>query len=190
MTQPRLIGLGHRAQAGKDTLADILFDLHAYKAVSFATPLKAMLEDLNPIVTSTGHRLNDLPMSMEEKKKMPEVRRLLQHLGSSARYRLHQGVWVAAAMQEVDKILRDPQGRVVVTDVRHVNEAEAIKKRGGVMVRVDRPGLPKMEHESETAMADYDDWDHVVHNDGDLNHLRTEATVLLDTLGAEGDEEG
>ena len=48
---------------------------------------------------------------------------------------------------------------IIIDDVRFTNEAEAIRDVGGIVVRIIRPGLTPMNHESETEQqyifADY-----------------------------------
>lgn len=56
----------------------------------------------------------------------------------------------------------------IVTDTRFPDEAEAIKTKGGILLRINR--FPQRvivnEHISETALDDYKDWDCVISNDG------------------------
>ena len=68
----------------------------------------------------------------------------------------------------------------VITDVRFPDEAQAIKDWGGVLWRVDRPGLVGGDgHASETAMDDYRGWDEVIVNDGTIAELRAKVGRLL-----------
>ncbi len=73
----------------------------------------------------------------------------------------------------------------IITDVRFPNEAEAIKSKGGIVIRVNRPckechgiGYHKMdcnigryEHESERALDKYGHFDHIIENDGTIEDL-------------------
>ncbi|HUW10754.1 MAG TPA: hypothetical protein VM537_13565 [Anaerolineae bacterium] len=76
----------------------------------------------------------------------------------------------------------------VICDVRFPNEAEAVRSWGGHLVRVDRPGLADVvdgrdpAHESETALDNYDGWNHVLVNDGSLEELHTKVADLVDSL--------
>jgi hypothetical protein len=53
---------------------------------------------------------------------------------------------------------RIPDGsKVVFSDVRYPNEADAVRGFGGKIYRIDRLGVgPANEHASETALNDYD----------------------------------
>lgn len=76
-------------------------------------------------------------------------RKLLQDLGSIGREYDRQ-CWVS----------RMPTDRpVIIDDVRYINEAAAIRSVGGIIIRIERPGLTPMDHSSETEqrhiVADY-----------------------------------
>jgi len=77
----------------------------------------------------------------------------------------------------------------IITDVRFPNEAQAIKDRGGIVIRVNRfkiitktlpdgtecsfipnPLFDGEEHPSETALDDYE-FDHVIDNNGSIDEL-------------------
>ena len=67
----------------------------------------------------------------------------------------------------------EPDTTIVVADIRFTNEAEYIKKLGGLVLRIDRPGLDAgvaSEHISETGIP-MELIDYVVDNDGDLFDL-------------------
>lgn len=97
------------------------------------------------------------------------VRQFLQRLGTDAlREGLHQNVWINALFadykdqinytdeEEPEEINRG-KPNWIVTDVRFPDEADAIKARGGIVVRIDRPDNPHPQstHLTETALDDY-----------------------------------
>jgi hypothetical protein len=85
----------------------------------------------------------------------------------------------------------------IITDVRFPNEAKAIKDRDGILIRVNREdarkfivstgieGLEKLtqmlpkEHESETALDNYDKFDYVIENDSDIPSLIEKVKEML-----------
>jgi len=69
------------------------------------------------------------------------------------------------------------------TDVRFPNEADLIRKHGGIVVRVARPALaPSSDvHTSETAMDNYD-VDATILNDGTPRGLELAVTELVEGL--------
>ncbi|MFD7677501.1 hypothetical protein [Streptomyces sp. NPDC060187] len=168
-----IVGLSGYARSGKNTAADALIQ-RGWRQAGYADKLKEFLYQVNPLIPGyfgAGNlRLRQLVDSTGwdyAKTKYPEVRSLLQRTGTEAGRRvLGDDVWVEALYADH----HDAAG-LVVTDVRFPNEAEAVAKRGGVMIRVERPGVGPTKdkhgraHISETAL---DDWpfDHVLVNDG------------------------
>lgn len=115
-------------------------------------------------------------------KKQMTVRDLLQKLGTEGlRNGLHPNTWVNALMADYVPV---PQvGHYVteendyaypnwiITDTRFENEAQAIKSHGGIVIRVNRPGIgPTNGHASEVGLEGYD-FDYVITNDGTINDL-------------------
>ncbi|MDP5128626.1 MAG: hypothetical protein NWP37_02495, partial [Pontimonas sp.] len=72
----------------------------------------------------------------EAKRSYPDVRRLLQNLGTEAIRALDPGFWVRIAMKKA----LEADGPVVFIDTRFPNEIDAIRRQGGILVRVERPG--------------------------------------------------
>ena len=73
----------------------------------------------------------------------------------------------------------------IITDTRFPNEIEAVKKRGGITIRVNRdyvltggPEDPKKQHESETAL-DNAEFDYVIDNNGTIEELIEEVREIL-----------
>lgn len=167
-----LIGLSGYAQSGKDTLGAIAVNHYRFTRLAFADALKRVALDSDPY---TNHLVQ--AHGWEGAKRVPEVRTLLQHLGIAVREHVDPDAWVNAALRHVS-----PGGRYVITDVRFPNEAQAIKDRGGVMVRVHRPGVAAVNaHVSETALDGWD-FDHHVYNDGSLDKLGVRAALLLEAV--------
>ena len=78
----------------------------------------------------------------------------------------------------------------IITDTRFENELEAVKKRGGITIRVNRSFNHKMgsketgtinltpEHESETAL-DNAEFDYVIDNNGTISELIDKIRIIL-----------
>lgn len=168
-----ILGLSGWARNGKDTVADHLISKYGYKRVSFAAPMKEALYRLNPKIT-----INDVPgLSVrlgvdlygwdELKAHGPEVRGLLQRFGTEVgREMFGEDFWVNAAIDSI------PDGsRVVISDVRYPNEADAVKKLGGKVWRVVRPGYGAAnDHASEHALNDYN-FDYIIDNNASVGTL-------------------
>jgi hypothetical protein len=174
-----LIGLSGYAGSGKDEAAAALV-VGGWRRDAFADRLRSFLYALDPWVTVSVDvgvaRLSKLVDAYgwdRAKRTFPEIRRLLQRCGTEAgRQVLGAQVWVNALMNDFD-----PENEaLVVTDVRFPNEADAIREAGGVVVRIERPGVgPHTDpggwvHESDVALDHYD-FDVTVKNDGTIEEL-------------------
>ena len=163
------IGLVGYSQSGKDTVADILVKNYGYTRVAFADKIREFLYGLNPMVacSPTGY-LQDLVnlVGWDAAKQEPQVRRLLQDLGNSARKTIDENVWVTLALGNIDV-----NKRVVITDVRFENEAMMIKLMGGQLWRVKRVGVgPVNDHVSESELEGYK-VDQIFVNNGTIEDL-------------------
>ena len=178
-----IIGLSGYAQSGKDTVAEMLCDKYKYKRRAFADPMRQALLILNPQLDSIT-RVSDLvdDYGWEFAKKNPEVRRLLQVLGTDVgRKMFGENVWVKMLMDNLNH-----EDRVVISDVRFPNEAEAIKKLGGSVWRINRHNHSAANgHTSEHAMDNYM-FNHVIYNDGTIDELEEEVFMLANELGLDG----
>ena len=171
-----VVALSGYARAGKDTVAKILKERQRFATGAFADALKLVLAKLDPIICD-DIRLSDIAGGMEEAKALPEVRCLLQRLGTEAgRKVLGPDVWVRS-------LLDRPPVRLAVSDCRFVDEAEAVRARGGIIIRVNRPGFgPINGHVSETALDGYD-FDAVLVNDGSIEDLAAKVEAIVPALG-------
>jgi hypothetical protein len=140
----KLIGLTGRAQHGKDTSGALLVERYGFRKLAFADSLREAVATLNPIIPLAAGpiRYTDLldAVGYEEAKKEPEVRRLLQVMGTEVgRNIFGQDCWVQALALRLQDDPRPPEEqRTVVTDVRFPNEAAAIRQWGGKVIRVRR----------------------------------------------------
>ncbi|MFE1961345.1 hypothetical protein [Streptomyces sp. NPDC059479] len=163
----RHIALMGRAESGKDTVGRRLVREWQFTRVAFADPLKEMALRVDPVVTCEPAGYGPLPVRLSQvvrrwgwekaKRRCPEVRGILQRLGQSVRDQ-NPDHWLSLAMKKV--AVADAWNLpVVMTDVRYVNECEALKARGFVLVRVNRPGAPDLgengNHVSESELSDY-----------------------------------
>jgi hypothetical protein len=173
-----ILGLGFRARSGKDCTGEYLQKHFGFTQAAFADKLKkaAMLifelsyeqvyGDRKEIIDP---RWNDTP------------RNILQKMGTECmRNGYAKDIWVRALEMRIRKegITND----WCVTDVRFIEEADAIKKWGGFVVLVNRPNLPQIataQHASETSMADWGGWDYELDNSGDLPQLYANIELMM-----------
>lgn len=181
MSRPHtLIGLTGYAQHGKDTVGEYLVKRNGYKRYSFADGVRAAVLKLDPMILNlepvvfdndtiqVGDSLRGLvtKVGWDEAKLHPEVRRLLQVMGTEVgRDMFGPDVWVNIVADQLrsDNVVSEdasgfwfPQegGRAVITDVRFPNEAALIKRLGGELWRVERYNTRGPGHEGERAPYD------------------------------------
>jgi hypothetical protein len=176
-----LVGLMGRKRSGKDSFASALIEDHGFHRIAFADPLKEALLRFDPLMpTMTGaERLSSIVAShgWEVAKEYPAVRKALQDYGVIIREVVDPQAWIRVAERN---ILSAPSAHVVVTDVRFPNEVAAIRRAGGTLVYIERPGLPDDgdSHVSETSTSAADA-DVVVLNTGTLEDLRLDAGLFV-----------
>jgi hypothetical protein len=174
-----IIGLSGYAQSGKDSTAELLCLNYGYTRLAFADPMRQALMIINPKLDSIT-RVSDLveDYGWDVAKKNPEVRRLLQVLGTDfGRKMLGDDVWINIALSGIKS-----EDKIVISDVRYPNEAQAIKNLGGTVWRINRHNHSAVNgHTSEHAMDNYM-FNHVIYNDGTLDDLSDEVFMLAKEL--------
>jgi len=140
-----LIGIAGAKRAGKDTLARELAIMTGLQRDSFAAPLREFVARL------LGWTMGEL----EARKEYPvdwldgvTPRHMMQTIGTEwGRDTIHGELWVRSLMQ------RTAARGAIISDVRFPNEAQAIRERGGIVLKVTRPGTGTGDaHISETPL--------------------------------------
>lgn len=184
-----LIGLGGYASAGKDAFADVLEKNLGWYKTYMSKALRESLETLNPIVglDVRDHILRFKEaieiLGYEEAKKLPEVRALLQRMGTEVGRKLwSEDFWVDLCFKDAVKQLEAGRN-VVITGIRYPNELFAIQSLSGVSVWVSRPRYSAVnEHSSDNSLT-HEDFDYTFKNEGTLEDLDTTVQEFLKSLG-------
>lgn len=179
-----IIGLVGKAGSGKDTVADHLVKNHGFHKLSFAAPLKRTICDLF-----------DMTEDQVNKQELKEVvdprygftpRWLLQHFGTEVCRKLYPSMWVDYLIRYYRKNWNQvDEGRVVVTDVRFLNEARAISNISGYIWRITCLNNPKDLGEGSTHASEIEQENILVDQEliakhGDLPQLYKEADKALE----------
>ena len=159
-----ILGITGGIGSGKDTFCDQAFAVK----IGFADKLKEICHNI------TGHDYN-----LRETKDMEVLpgitgRKLLETIGAAMRS-LNENFWVDIALEKAK--LYD---NVVIPDTRYPNEVEAIRKLGGKIVRINRPGCQRTGHESDN--WDKLDVDYEIDNSGTLEEFHENIKKCLDVL--------
>ena len=106
-------------------------------------------------------------------------RKMLQQVGTDLfRKQLHPNTWVNATFANYQN------DNWIFTDVRFPNEAESIKDKGGIIIRVERPNLLNnqnninLEHISEKSLDDYK-FNYYICNDSSIENLIEQIKNIL-----------
>ena len=200
-----LIAISGKKQSGKNAIAKIINQLtnNKYEEKCFADKLKDII---CIFINSTREQLEDesfkskelgeewwyfkgrngslIPYSEDSKRNeedliKPTPRFLLQFIGTDLlRNQLHPEIWVNSLFTDYQ-----PNNLIYpswcITDMRFLNEMEAVKKRNGITIRVNRNlGESKDQHESETEL-DNAEFDYVINNDGTIEELIEKVREIL-----------
>ncbi len=178
-----LIGLTGPPGCGKDTAAAHLVKDHGFARLAFADPIRQVALAVDPYVHF--FRLSEIVdlYGWDKAKRQPEVRRLLQTIGTEAGRDIHGAdVWVDKTFAAIKQL--GPDQPVVLTDVRFDNEARRLRTFGGRLARVRRKTDNEdavMAHQSETESATL--WaHHYLPNNGSVTELHRRLDRLVDRL--------
>ncbi len=177
-----IIGICGFAEVGKDTAAQALVDEKNFKKLTFSKAIKDCVRYLNPIIDKDEegnfiHLQEALEKSnWQELKRNPEVRRLLQNMGTEVgRNVLGQDIWL--------NLVRDRlHGNCVVTDTRFPNEARLILESGGVLIRVERPGYGPINNHISDRVSESWSYATVLQNDGTPEDLQKKLLSFVSQL--------
>ena len=100
------------------------------------------------------------------------LEQVLQRLGTGVRAAIDQEFWVKA-------LFNTYSDNIIIADVRFPNEVEAVKERGGIVFRIERPGAGAGNHISETALDDYHGFDYIIDNVGTLEDLFNQVKFIV-----------
>lgn len=191
-----LIGLTGYKQHGKSTVADRLVEEHGFFRLSFAGPLKAMADRINPVVGINAYQDGDefiaepihldiarvaYPNEGDLKAAFPLYRVFLQRLGTEGLRAIDDNFWVKLLDEAVGNFynandLAGLDTRIVIDDVRFPNEANFFKALHNeeldlhtAVWQVTRPGSPVPEdtHASEAHVGQL----------GEERHLKNAGTI-------------
>ena len=142
-----IIGFKGYKQSGKTTSAMYLCQEHGFKRANFKDGLVSeILDNLPDVLIQLGHVYN---MKINElfEQKPPVMRALMQNYGTDLRRKENPDYWV----KQWEEMVANLQGNIVVDDVRFKNEAEAVRKAGGIIVEVVNSDSDHIDlHVSET----------------------------------------
>ena len=195
-----VVGFGGPKGAGKDTLAYAMAARSGAVVWGMSDPLEEALRAVNPWVPVQrplflGPGKGSMSVGLyraatvldlagySQAKKVPEIRRLLQVIGTDfVRDLVDEDAWVNMMRRRIRAHAKEHPGQdVYVTGIRFGNELDMIQSEGGVAIYVKRPGLARdlnSNHASERSLPE-SEFDFTLVNDGTLEDLDKSAAPLL-----------
>lgn len=128
-----IIGIGYRARQGKNIFCDALKRyLPSLRVYAFADELKRYCAENHEQILIEYPHLADSPQKPDSIYGFTKV---LQFVGTQVFRAKDPDYWVKKVAERIDS---DKPQFAAITDCRFENEAEFIKKRGGLMVELVR----------------------------------------------------
>lgn len=174
MKYPLYVGIGCKKGSGKTTFAQLLASYLKCTSIipHFADALKAETAKACGVTIET----------IEKDKAI--FRPLLQWWGTEFRkgYGKNENYWIDKLEREADFLATSTGAKIIIVpDVRFPSEANFIKKKGGLLIKVTR--FPYADsHISETALDDFKGWDIHVDNRGTLKELKDKAKLIASSI--------
>lgn len=169
-SEPFLIGITGKKRHGKDTFAGFVkASFPGAMTIAFADALRDLAQRVYGLTEDQmlGDDLKEAPLPapilmdlhLQKARDLTGLslkplghiattpRQVLQYLGTEYVRGADPTYWI----RKVDTAIKAHRGSVIVTDVRHLNEAELVRSRGGRIVLVVRTDAPVQgdQHSSE-----------------------------------------
>lgn len=177
-----IIGICGYCNSGKDIVADILVEERGFIKKSFATKVRQTAARINSYLPQVGETYNEVVVRLGydvAKREYSSVREYLVNIGEGLRDILGEDLWLNAALP-LENMCMNKGPQIVFSDVRHSNESLRIRRSGGFIIKLTRPGCDGFEAERRSisnVIADF-----YIHNDGDKNDLKNSVMKIINNL--------
>jgi len=182
-----------KMRAGKDTCAEYLQQKYGGQIMKFADPLY----DIQKAI----YEIAGLPHTEFTKDRL-----LLQFIGTDwGRKTIDPDLWMKIMKKRLENMLKKDKikqenylfndfsaSSIFVTDARFPNEVQMLKEMGFIVVYIERPledriaaGAKNLDHASETALDNFNDYDFHLHNHGTIRDLYKDINNLIACLSIE-----
>lgn len=183
-----ILGLVGQKRVGKDTFADYLVENYGFVKLAFADPIK----QITSIVFNLDY--NKLE-SMDKEAIMPEygvsLRKFYQIFGTELMrndlynrlpelaYKVPKNyIWINNLFKKIDKYREKGYNKFIISDVRFMDELNAVSDIGGKLIKIVRPDLNTNNvdnHSSETTVnqMNSNNIDCEIKNEGNLEDYQS-----------------
>lgn len=146
-----IIGVCGKKHSGKSTAMKILSQELGYEIISFSDKLKDI------VVTLSGCKREDLEdYDFKENQLVPDYlnkfcgndkttyRAFIQHFGTEIMRNISDTIWIDSTLKNAPKNF--------ITECRFINEANTIRKSGGIIIKIETLSDIIDNHQSETEL--------------------------------------
>ncbi len=174
-----IIALGYKKQTGKDTAAAYLKQVYRFRRIALAARVKRAAQVAFDL-TEDECETEDGKSRLHPKLGITN-RAILQKLAQCAKDAFGAEVW----LKMLNLAELDPACDYVISDMRFRYEFDAIKKAGGICIRVDRNTGFFDLHISENNLTALPDkaWDYIIKNDGSIENFYEKLDAIMEGLG-------
>jgi hypothetical protein len=206
-----LIGICGLINSGKDTIANTLINEYSFKKDSFASSLKDVLSILfnwdrsllEGDTEESRNWRNQVDTWWSDKLNISDFtpRKAMQLIGTDCiRDYFHNNIWVYTVLKRLEN--NKENENIVITDCRFPSEINAIREKGGIIIRVIR-NLPiwyslalDASHGCKQSIQKCNDLnihvseyghlsikeDYTLYNDGNIDQLQDKIRNLMSSL--------
>lgn len=189
----KVIGLGHYSRTGKDTLGAMLQE-----------ELKALAPQCNVIKTSFAYKLKDICHQLYAWDGLREAEfyetvegalcrdiplptigktpvQIWVEMGTPAiREQVYDKTWIDYVLRSQYKVAPTGQSFLIITDVRFLNEVEALRQCDSFLIKTVRGGIGPRNTVADLALYGWDGWNYVAGTT--ITNLRQDARVIAEGL--------
>ena len=173
-----IIGICGKAGVGKSTSAKFLVEGRGFVEINLADEIKRVAKRWYGFTDDQLYGPSASRMIPNARPPHLVPRRVLQQLGTEVGRLIYADTWIDFCLASAEKALKKVRG-VVVGDVRFPNEALAIQRAGGMILKINRtvPGVVD-GHLSETSVDDVIE-DVLIDNVGTLEELKEQVLACV-----------
>ena len=184
-----IVGLIGAKRTGKTTCAEYLINNYKFESIAFADPIKQACkiifdfdeEQLEGKYKETvDERWGITPRQAFQIMGTDFFRQFLPENHKEFEKVVGNKMWIKRLMIWCEK---NKEKNIVISDIRFPNEAEEVKKMGGILIKITNPkvNINKDSHISEQ-LIDKIDYDYLINNNSDINSYYLQIDVLFNKI--------
>lgn len=183
-----LIAFTGKKRSGKSTASTYVQSKHQCERVNFKDALvHELMHNFPELIEAIAEAQEEATEELWTIKRLfdekpPLMRTLMQNYGTNVRRHDYGEYWVDRWKESVWP-LKLTFKDIVVDDVRFLNEAQAVRELGGIVVRIVRRGQESLDtHVSEQEMDDIEPDYTIAVDSGDLAGLEKQLDDIIKTV--------